>query len=179
MFSTLSRSRKKLGWPLDEIFNSQQMKALNIHFFSVTENSPSSSKWEYATKPANMILTGYISCSGKVVLPTKTTTRLGVDLDTTHFKVGMDKGKHKAKSLYLVPTSKEYETFRFEKGAKSYSLGLLYILRKSRVHFDKTRYEFIIKPFEYEGVTAFELELANVTRKNKPLDRKATSSQAM
>ena len=138
------------------------MKAINIHFFSPTENQQPTAKAEKAAKPAKakLILTGYISTAGKLVLPTKTVAHLGVDLSKTAFKVGMDEGKRKAKSLYLVPSSSDAETFGFEKAAKSYTLALPFILKKSGVDFAKTKYGFTIRLFEYEGTTALELQVA-------------------
>jgi hypothetical protein len=136
------------------------MKVSNIRFFSPTENRQSTSKPEKAIKAAKVILTGYVSTGGKLVLPSKTVAHIGVDLDKTSFKVGMDKGKRKAKSLYLVPATNDQETFSFEKAAKSYTLALPFILKKSGVDFAKTKYGFTIRLFEYEGTTAFELKVA-------------------
>jgi hypothetical protein len=136
------------------------MKAINIHFFSPTENQQPTAKADKVAKPAKVILTGYISSAGKLVLPAKTVAHLGVDLSKTGFKVGMDEGKRKAKSLYLVPGSNDAETFTFEKAAKSYTLALPFILKKSGVDFAKTKYGFTIRLFEYEGTTAFSLQLA-------------------
>ncbi len=100
------------------------MKASNIRFFSPTENRQPSSKPEKVPKAAKVILTGYVSTVGKLVLPAKTVAHIGVDLDNTSFKVGMDEGKRKAKSLYLVPSSTDEGNFVFEKAAKSYTLAL-------------------------------------------------------
>ena len=137
------------------------MKALTINFFSPTQNSPTKTKSPKAAKPAKIALTGYISATGKLTLLAKTVANLGINLDDTLFKVGMDQGKRKAKSLYLVPASgPDTETFTFEKAAKSYTLALPYILTKSGVDYAKTKYSFTIRLFEYEGTTAFELQLA-------------------
>lgn len=159
------------------------MKAPSIHFFSPAENSQAKQKTEKSVKPAKVVLTGYISSSGKLVLPDRTVASLGVDLSTTSFKVGMDEGKRKAKSLYLVPASNGEEIFGFEKAAKSYSLALPYILKKSGVDFAKSKYEFKIRLFEYEGRTAFELQLSpeaatpKVPYTGKPRGRKAKQEQ--
>ena len=72
----------------------------------------------------------------------------------------MDQGKRKAKSLYLVPSSSDAETFSFEKAAKSYTMAIPFILKKSGIDFAKTKYGFTIRLFEYEGTTAFELQVA-------------------
>jgi hypothetical protein len=138
------------------------MKAINIHFFSPNENSQVKPKTEKAAKPANVVLTGYISSAGKLVLPAKTVASIGVNLDTTFFKVGMDEGKRKAKSLYLVPASSDPNAFSFEKAAKSYTLALPFILTKSGIDFTQTKYDFTIHLFEYDGQTAFVLKLTSV-----------------
>ncbi len=135
------------------------MKAINIHFFSSSENQQPIAKAEKVAKLAKVILTGYISSAGKLVLPAKTVAHLGVDLSKTSFKVGMDEGKRKAKSLYLVPSSTDEDTFTFEKAAKSYTLALPFILKKSGIDFVKTKYDFTIRLFEHEGTTAFALQL--------------------
>ena len=137
------------------------MKAINIHFFSPTENQLPKDKAEKAGKLAKLILTGYISNTGKLVLPVKTVAHIGVDLSKTSFKVGMDEGKRKAKSIYLVPSSSDGETFFFEKAAKSYTLALPFILKRSGLDFAKTKYDFTIRLFEYEGTTAFALQLTS------------------
>lgn len=136
------------------------MKAANIRFFSPTENSDQQTKPQKVTKLPKVILTGYVSTAGKLVLPAKTVAQLGVDLDQTSFKVGMDVGKRKAKSLYVVPSTTDVGTFTFEKAAKSYTLALPFILKKSGVDFTKNKYDFTIRLFEYEGTTAFELKVA-------------------
>jgi len=102
------------------------MKALKINFFSPTQNSPTKAKSPKAAKPAKVVLRGYISSTGKLTLPAKTVANLGINLDDTLFKVGMDQGKRKAKSLYLVPASGQEETFTFEKAAKYSDPAFLY-----------------------------------------------------
>ena len=158
------------------------MKALTINFFSPIENRPTKSP--KAAKPTKVALTGYISATGKLTLPAKTVANLGIPLDETPFKVGMDQGKRKAKSLYLVPASGSEETFSFEKAAKSYTLALPFILTKSGVDYAKTKYGFTIRLFEYEGTTAFELQLASESAAarmpytGKPRGRKPKRDQA-
>ena len=159
------------------------MKVSNIRFFSPTENRQPTAKPEKTSKPAKVKLTGYVSSAGKLVLPAKTVAHIGVDLGNTSFKVGMDQGKRKAKSLYLVPSSTDEETFTFEKAAKSYTLALPFILKRSGVDFTKTKYDFTIRLFEYEGTTAFELKVApeaaatKVPYTGKPRGRKPKVNQ--
>ncbi|RZM10041.1 MAG: hypothetical protein EOO88_48675 [Pedobacter sp.] len=160
------------------------MKVLAINFFSPAENSPTKAKRSKPAKPVKVELTGYISSTGKITLPAKSVANLGINLDDTLFKVGMDQGKRKAKSLYLVQASGPEETFSFEKAAKSYTLSLPFILTKSGIDYAKAKYTFTIHLFEYEGTTAFELQLApeagspKVPYTGKPRGRKPKSAQA-
>ncbi len=136
------------------------MKANEIRFFSPQENQVIKNEKAKATQPRKVILTGYISASGKLVFPAKTAAELGIDAENSTFKVGMPQGKRKAKSLYLVPAEDgQDDTFQLEKGAKSYTLALPYILKKSGVDFSAGKYSFLIDLFNYEGSTAFELQL--------------------
>lgn len=143
------------------------MKAVNIRFFSPADNSDQKTKVPKAPKLPKVVLTGYISPAGKLVLPDKTAANLSIDLDKTFFKVGMDQGKRKAKSLYLMPTISGQENFSFEKAAKSYTLALPLILKKSGVDYANAKYSFTIRLFEYEGTTAFELQLTPETATSK------------
>lgn len=142
------------------------MKSIDIRFFVPSENSAPITEKTKAAKPKKVILTGYISSAGKLVFPAKTVSDLGrsagaVDFDTTSFKVGMQDGKRKAKFLYLVPMSDTAdETFQAEKAAKSYTISLPFILKKSGVDFEKSKFTFLIKLFAYEGNAAFELVLS-------------------
>lgn len=96
----------------------------------------------------------------------------------------MDEGKRKAKSLYLVPNRTNAEAFAFQKAAKSYTMALPFILKKSGVDFTKTKYDFTIRLFDYEGTTAFELRIApdasalKVPYAGKPRGRKPTQDAA-
>lgn len=83
------------------------MKKVNIRFFSPTDNSDQKTKSPKGPKSPNVkiVLSGYVSSVGKLVMPTRTVANLGLDLATTRFKVGMDQDKRKAKSLYLVPSA--------------------------------------------------------------------------
>ncbi len=136
------------------------MKAINIRFFSPQDNQVPEPKKGKITTPKKVILTGYISASGRLIFPVKTMGQLGVDVENTSFKIGMAAGKRKAKSLYMVKADgNQDDTFRLEKAAKSYSLPLAVILKKSGVDFTQSKYSFTIKLFDYQGSTALELQL--------------------
>jgi hypothetical protein len=73
------------------------MKLKAIKFFSPEENLPKTKEANTAPLPA-----GYISNSGKLVFPATALGDLGIDPESTHFKIGTQDGKRKIKSLYLV-----------------------------------------------------------------------------
>ncbi len=136
------------------------MKNIEIDFFSVQENKPVVEKKEKLNKVEVPVLTGYVSPSGKLVLPARTIAQLDFDIDNTAFKVGKQKGKRKAKSLYMVPESDDQsETFRFTKAAKSSTMLLPIILQNNGVDYTKAKYTFTVNPFDYKETTALELKL--------------------
>lgn len=137
------------------------MKSVDIRFFSVEENSQPKEKKEKTPKAKKVVLKGYISNAGKVVFPAKTVAGLGIDIENTSFKVGMQDGKRKAKSLFMVPaTSDQTDVFQLEKAAKSYTLSLPFILKKSGIDFKENKYEFVVNIFDYQESTALELQLS-------------------
>ncbi|WP_428667166.1 hypothetical protein [Runella sp.] len=150
------------------------MKVSALKFFSPLENSKPVEK--KASKP--VILKGSISGSGKLVFPDKIVEKLGIDPSGTLFKIGSQAGKRKLSSLYLVPaTAGEPDLFKMVKAAKSFTIPLGVILKTGGVDYSDTKYSFIISSFEYEGVTAFELELVKdqaekVPYTGKPRGRK-------
>ncbi len=133
------------------------MKLTSLKFFSPKENSKPVVE-KKVSKPT--ILKGYISTAGKLVFPDKTVDKLGFDPSNTHFKIGSQAGKRKLSALYLVPASSDdVDVFKMTKAAKSYSIPLGVILNSGGVDYATTKYNFIINSFEYEGVTAYELQL--------------------
>lgn len=146
------------------------MKSIDIRFFSSQENSLPKDKKAKNPKPKKVVLNGYISGAGKLVFPAKIVAELGIDIENALFKVGMQDGKRKAKSLYVVPAGNdEADTFQFEKAAKSYTLSLPVILKKSGVDFKETKYVFSIDLFDYKETTALALQLSQLeTAPKKP-----------
>lgn len=160
------------------------MKAVAIRFFSPQENNALTQKKEKSPRLKEIILTGYISGSGKLVFPAKTVAGLGLDVDNTSFKIGIEEGKRKAKTLYLVPAVDGQEnSFQLEKAAKSYTLSLPFILRKSGVDYSSRKYGFRIELIEYEGSQAYALQLSQdeaapkAAYTGKPRGRKPKASQ--
>jgi len=91
------------------------MKIKAIKFFSPEENVPKAK----ATSKAAPLPTGYISNSGKLVFPVATLQDLEIDPESTHFKIGVQEGKRKIKSIYLVPAASADQTFSFEKSVEA------------------------------------------------------------
>ena len=132
------------------------MKVKSIRFFSPEENSEKTEKVAEQPKP-----TGYISASGKLVLPLKTLEQLGLDAEATKFKIGSQEGKRKLKSLYLIPTASDQTgTFELIRSGRGYVIPLAIILKKGGIDFADNKYTFTISTFDYEGgVNGYELEL--------------------
>ena len=91
------------------------MKIKAIKFFSPEENVPKAK----ATSKAALLPTGYISNSGKLVFPVAALQDLEIDPESTHFKIGVQEGKRKIKSIYLVPAASADQTFSFEKSVEA------------------------------------------------------------
>ncbi|GAB3504825.1 hypothetical protein GCM10027341_35670 [Spirosoma knui] len=156
------------------------MKATAIRFFSPEENSEPKGKKTSNPSP----VTGYISGGGKLVFPQKSIAQLDIDPNNTRFRIGVQEGKRKIKTLYLVPTNDEQsESFELVKAAKSYTISLSLILKNNGLDYANTKYTFTIKPFDYDaGVTAFELQLSDDAPKSeytgKPRGRKPKNQDA-
>jgi hypothetical protein len=152
------------------------MKARAIKFFSPEENVSVTKKPQEKPKP-----TGYISGSGKLVLPPKTLEELGIEPETSRFKIGTQQGKRTLKYLYLIPSADESGTFSLTRSGRGYSIPLELILRKGGIDFENTKYIFEITLFNYEeGVVGYELELGTEEPKpaytGKPRGRKPKSA---
>lgn len=140
------------------------MKTRILKFFSPSENQPNDVKLKDKMKP-----TGYISNTGKVVLPNITLEELGIEVEQTKFKVGTDEGKRKIKSLYLVPTDGQEGVFLFEKTGRGAALALPYILQNGGVDYVATKYSFSVSIFSYtEGSIGYELSLLAEDKGSQP-----------
>ncbi|GAB3168981.1 hypothetical protein [Telluribacter humicola] len=154
------------------------MKAKSIRFFSPDDNSEE--KQKSSTKAPE--LTGYISGTGKIVFPNKTIEQLDINPEQTKFKIGAQEGKRKLKSIFLVPTTDDQsEAFELTKSAKNYNIPLSVILQKNGVDYSNNKYNFTVKPFDFEGVTGYELQLDQEGPKpeytGKPRGRKPKNAQ--
>ena len=154
------------------------MKANSIKFFSPEENVVATKKSKEAPKP-----TGYISGTGKLVLPPKTLEELGIEPESTRFRIGTQDGKRTIKNLYLVPTTDQEGTFPMAKSGRGFSIPLENILRKGGIDFENTKYTFDITIFNYEeGTAGYELALTSSAPKpeytGKPRGRKPKNAVA-
>lgn len=140
----------------------------DIHFFTQADNQPTV-KDAKAKKAAKLIpLTGYVSATGKLVLPTKTLQTINESGTLQAMKVGSPIGKRKLTVLYLVPTDEQdTEGFPLVTAAKGATIDLRQILHNGRTNYKADKYDFRLTPFTYEaGVTGYELELT--IRSSKP-----------
>jgi len=154
------------------------MKVKSIKFFSPNENAPVTAKAKEKAAP-----TGYISSTGKLVLPSATLEELGIEAESAKFKIGTQQGKRTLKFLYLIPATDQDETFSLEKSGRGYVIPLAIILKKGGVDFENVKYTFSITLFNYEeGVVGYELALENPLPKpvytGKPRGRKPRTEQA-
>ncbi|HEX9956894.1 MAG TPA: hypothetical protein VGA96_06555 [Fibrella sp.] len=147
------------------------MQTDEIRFFSPSENAEEVAPKKRSKKTA--IVTGYISATGKLVLPNKTVEQLGLNPSDMTFKVGAQAGKRKAKLLYLVPaSSSDSAAFEVVKAAKSYSISLPFILQKNGIDYIGQKYTFVISPFDFEGgVTGYILKLSKPAEKTAKVGR--------
>ncbi|MHA4741978.1 hypothetical protein [Dyadobacter sp. MSC1_007] len=156
------------------------MKLRAIKFFSPEENLPKTKEAKAAPLPA-----GYISNSGKLVFPATSLGDLGIDPESTYFKIGTQDGKRKIKSLYLVPAQSSDQTFSFEKSGRGHVIPLAVILKKGGLNFEGEKLIFKISTFDFDQATkGYELAIETETPKpeysGKPRGRKpkaATDSE--
>lgn len=151
------------------------MKTPSIRFFAPEENSLPTKQ----IAKAKLAPTGYISTSGKIVLPALTLEELGIEAATASFRIGTQEGKRKIKSLYLVPTTEQEGAFSFARsGRGGYVIPLALILKKGGVNFESAKVPFSVTLFNYAGgVTGYELSIEDIYPKpaytGKPRGRKA------
>ncbi len=146
-----------------------------ISFFSPEENVAPKKTSE---KAAKSYTTGYITSTGKVIVPQKSAEEVGIEPQNSAFKIGKPEKKRKLKSLFLVPASREEEgTFEMEESGRNFFISLGPILESSGLDVQKHKYTFDIKPFEYNDSKAFELKLGAPTPRGKRPGRKSSSEE--
>ena len=144
-----------------------------ISFFTPEENVAPRKATEKAAKSYN---TGYITSTGKVIIPQKSAEEAGIEPQNSAFKIGKPEKKRKLKSLFLVPASREEEgVFEMEESGRNFFISLGPILDKSGLDVQNKKYTFDIRPFEYGDSQAFELKLNTATARGKRPGRKTAS----
>lgn len=131
-----------------QLYNLVKMPA--IRFFIQADNQAVSTqaKTKHLKQPA--LLMGYVSDTGKLVLPTKTiqaTSDLGSALA---MKVGRQAGKRKLAVLYLIPTDEQdSEGFPAVVTSSGVTIELAQILTGGRINYKAEKYSFSLRPFTY------------------------------
>ena len=146
----------------------------DIRFFAPEENVAPRKK-RTTSKSDKSEVTGYITSTGKVIIPQKSAEEVGLKPEESAFKIGMPENKRKLKSLYLVPTSRGEEgVFEMHESGRNYFLPLGVILEKGGLDVQNKKYTFNINTFQYgdDNKTAFELKLNKPTTKTKRPGRK-------
>lgn len=142
---------------------------LNIRFFTQADSQsvPTAAKAKKVKKPAP--LTGYVSNTGKLVIPTKTVQATSNLVGIQAMKVGTSAGKRKLTELYLIPTDeKDTEGFPVVATPRGVTIELAHILTGGRINYKVEKYSFTLEPFTYqEGATGYELQLTTLQAEKK------------
>jgi hypothetical protein len=142
---------------------------LNIRFFTQADNQSVSPTANTKKVKKPVPLTGYVSNTGKLVLPTKTvqaTSDLG---GVQAMKVGSQAGKRKLTVLYLIPTDEQdTEGFPVVVTPRGVTIELAHILTGGRVNYKAEKYSFTLKAFtDQEGAIGYELQLTTLRTEEK------------
>jgi len=132
-----------------------------IRFFTQADNKSDAetAKVNKVAKP--ILLTGYISLTGKLVIPTKTVQAISDLSGVQAMKVGSQAGKRKLTVLYLMPTNEpDAEGFAVTTTPRGLTIELAHILTIGRVDYKTGKYSFTLTPFSYQkDITGYELAL--------------------
>ncbi len=148
------------------------MNLEEIRFFNPKENK--ADRKARTKSETNDPTTGYITSTGKVIIPQKSAEEVGINADNGTFMVGMQQNKRKLKSLYIVPAPHAQEgSFEMKSSGRNNFITLGVILEKNGLDFQNNKYTFDINPFNFDGdVTGYELKLNTPTPKTKKPGRK-------
>lgn len=133
----------------------------NIRFFTQADNKSVSTTAKVKKVKDLAPLTGYVSNTGKLVLPTKTVQAISDLASVQAMKVGSPAGKRKLTVLYLIPTDEQNaEGFPVVATPRGVTIELAHILTGGRINYKAEKYTFTLKPFtDQEGATGYELQL--------------------
>ena len=124
------------------------MKQLSLKFFKVHENEVSPGKTS-TKKPA---LIGYLSASGKLVLPPETFRALSIDPLTIAFRIGHRAGKRLLDALFLVPAPiRDSDSFPLVKTSNHYAISIGTLLLNRGIDFKQMKHIFTITPFAFDS----------------------------
>ena len=133
----------------------------DIRFFTQADNQVATKMAKSDKVIKSAPLTGYVSPTGKLVLPAKTGQATSDLSGVQTMKVGSPAGKRKLTILYLVPSDEQdTEGFAVTSTPRGLTIELAQILANGRVDYKTNKYSFTLTPFAYqEGITGYELAL--------------------
>lgn len=142
---------------------------LNIRFFTQADNQSVSTTAKVKKVKDPAPLTGYVSNTGKLVLPTKTVQAISDLASVQAMKVGSPAGKRKMTVLYLIPTDEQdTEGFPVVATPRGVNIELAHILTGGRINYKTEKYSFILIPFaDQAGTTGYELRLTTPRAEEK------------
>ncbi|MBO0936478.1 hypothetical protein J2I47_07980 [Fibrella sp. HMF5335] len=144
------------------------MKEKSIRFFTSQDNLKTRQQLDKPRKAKKQpTLTGSISAKGIVVFPVKTASALGMGTAPMRFKVGIQEGKRKLASLYLVQTDAPADGFELVKAGRSYGIELAGVLTKNGLDFKRAKHVFVVKEFGQDGLNGYVLRLTGSEPKVK------------
>lgn len=134
--------------------------------YAPTVHTPDDIRLAQSNLPGSrpICIAGYISRTGKLVLPSKSVEQLKLDVNLlrVRMKVGVSaEERQKIDTLYLVPAGSSIaDSFRVIQAAKGYTIELGKILLEEGIMYKTTKYTFTIEPFWLEdGMGGYELRL--------------------
>ena len=144
----------------------------DIRFFSPQENK--AERKTRAKEETETQATGYISGTGKVIIPQKAAEEVGLNTEHTTYMVGTQQNKRKLKSLYVIPASGQTEgAFEMQSSGRNNFISLGIILEKSGLDYQNNKYTFDINPYVFgDDIKGVELKLNKPTAKAKRAGRK-------
>ncbi|MPR32930.1 hypothetical protein [Salmonirosea aquatica] len=144
----------------------------DIRFFSPQENK--AERKTRTKEETDAPATGYISATGKVIIPQKAAEQVGLNSEHTTYMVGTQQNKRKLKSLYIIPASGHVEgAFEMQSSGRNNFIALGVILEKSGLDYQNNKYTFDINSFVYgDDIKGVELKLNKPTPKAKRAGRK-------
>ncbi|MBO0939441.1 hypothetical protein J2I47_23025 [Fibrella sp. HMF5335] len=144
------------------------MKEKSIRFFTSQDNQKARKKSDKPRKSKKQpTLTGTISAKGIIVFPVKTAAALDLGSSPMRFKVGVQEGKRKISSLYLVQTDAQADGFDLVKAGRSYGIELAGVLTNNGLDYKGAKHAFVVKEFSQDGMNGYELQLKDSEPKVK------------